>query len=400
MDLRQYTGKIKSRPIRRTARFIRSVSFYVVNFIGAIIVFLLRLLRIVPFTQAFDKTKINKILIVRPDMIGDVVLATPLIKATRDNFPNAHIAMVVSELTKDLVMKNPYLNEVIVTKGIGINNLIKDRDIIKSIRKEKFDLAFVLFSAFSCNLFVFLSGVTHRVGYGDRGSKFLLTKSLSRADLQLDIVHNIDLNLNLLKAIGGKVAPRQLFVSVYEESEAKALRFFQEYGLGESDTVVLIHPGSRKAYQRWPADNFSSLADRLIDELKVKVVFLSGPLDGEIVKNVTAKMHNKTIIASGFSLKDTVSLIKKCDLYIGHSTGTTHIADALGKTAIMIMGFLKSWDGPGAWGLTHAGSINVFKDTGCKYCIPSECRDYRCLSDIIVEEVFKAAKIQIEKIKK
>ncbi|MBM3247928.1 MAG: glycosyltransferase family 9 protein [Candidatus Omnitrophica bacterium] len=400
MDLRKYTGQIKSRPIRRLARLMRKIAFHVMNFFGAILFFLLRLVRIIPFPQNLEKDKIHKILIARPDMIGDVVLATPLIKACRDNFPDAHIAMLVSELTKDLVLKNPYLDEVIVTKGIGIKNLIRDRDTIKSIRKERFDLAFVLFSAFSCNLFVFLSGVTHRIGYGDRGSKFLLTKSLSRDDLQLDIVHNIDLNLNLLKAIGGKVESKQLYVSVYGESEARASSFFQEHGLGVSDMVVLIHPGSRKKYQRWPVSSFSKLADRLIDELKAKIILLSGPLDGEVVKSVVSQMRNYPVVASGLGLRDAISLIKKCDLYIGHSTGTTHIADALGKTAIMIMGFLKSWDGPGAWGLTHHGSINVFKDIGCPYCVPSECRNYPCLSEIKVEEVFDAAKQQIDKIKK
>lgn len=400
MDLRKYTGKIKSRPVRRLARLLRKITFFLMNFFGAILLFLLRLVRIIPFAQTFEKDKIRKILIVRPDMIGDVVLATPLIKACRDNFPDAHIAMVVSKLTKDLVMNNPYLNEVIVTKGIGIKNLIRDRDTIKSIREKRFDLAFVLFSAFSCNLFVFLTGATHRIGYGDRGSKFLLTKSLSRDAMQLDIVHNIDLNLNLLKAIGGEVESKQLYVSVYEESEARASNFFQEHGIGAGDMVVLIHPGSRKEYQRWPASSFSKLADRLIDELKVRIILLSGPLDGEVVKSVVGQMHNYPVVASGLSLRDVISLIKKCDLYIGHSTGTTHIADALGKTAIMIMGFLKSWDGPGAWGLTHHGSINVFKDIGCQYCVPSECRSYPCLSEIKVEEVFDTAKEQIEKIKK
>ena len=400
VDIRKYTGKIKSRPIRRLARLLRKITFFLMNFFGAILFFLLRSVRIIPFVQAFEKDKIHKILIVRPDMIGDVVLATPLIKACRDNFPNAHIAILVSELTKDLVMKNPYLNKVIITKGIGIKNLIRDRDTINSIRKERFDLALVLFSAFSCNLLVFLTGATHRIGYGDRGSKFLLTKSLSRDDLQLDIVHNIDLNLNLLKAIGGKVETKQLYVSVYEESEAMASRFYKEHGLSESDRVVLIHPGSRKEYQRWPASSFANFTDRLIDELNVKIIFLSGPLDGEVVKSVIGQMHNHPVVASGLGLRDVISLIKKCDLYIGHSTGTTHIADALGKTAIMIMGFLKTCDGPGAWGLTHPGSINVFKDTGCPYCIPSECRDYRCLSDITVQEVFEAAKKQLEKIKK
>lgn len=398
MDIRQdVTSKIKITPIRRLSRWSRRVLFLSLNFYGCILFCFLRRIGLLAAPIAFDKEKIKKILIFRPDMIGDVVMATPVIKTARENFPDAHIAVVVSEFTKDIVTKNPYLDEVIVVKGVGFANLIWDLATIRSIKNKHYDLAIVLFSALSCNFFAFLAGVPHRIGYGDRGSEFLLTKSLMLGDYKQRNRHMVDINLDLLRAIGAEIGDRELHVSIHTDSEERARSFFEDNNLGCDDIVVMLHPGSTRPYQRWPVDKFASLADRLIDELEVKVIFLSGPKDGELVKDVIGRMQHPTIIAAGLALKDAISLIKRCDLFIGNSTGTTHIAEVVGALTVMIVGFLSSADSPLIWGPWLDTSIVVSKDLGCKDCVTADCREYPCMRDIPVEDVFKAAEVQIKK---
>lgn len=400
MDIRQdVTSKIKITPIRRLSRWSRRVFFLALNFYGCILFYFLRRIGLLGAPPAFDKEKIKKILILRPDMIGDVVMATPVIKTARENFPYAYIAMVISEFTKDIVIKNPYLDEVIVVKGIGFLNLMRDLATIRSLRRKHYDLAIVLFPALSCNFFAFLAGISHRIGYGDRGSEFLLTKSLTLGDYKQKKRHMIDINLDLLRAIGAKVGDRELHVSIHSGSEERARSFFEENKFGSGDIVVMLHPGSTRPYQRWPADKFASLADRLIDELKAKIIFLNGPRDGELVAGVLRRMRYPSIVASGFELKDTISLIKRCDLFIGHSTGTTHIAEAVGTLTVMIVSFLSSADSPLIWGPWMDTSIVVSKDLGCKDCVTADCREYPCIRDISVEDVFKAAETQTKKVR-
>jgi ADP-heptose:LPS heptosyltransferase len=378
---------------------MRYLTFYLLNFLGGILFYCLRLVRLLPPVVPFEKEKINKIVIFRPDMVGDVVLTTPLIKNTRENFPDAHITIVVSAITKDIVAGNPYLDEIIVTRGTGLNNLLKDFPLIKLLRKRKFDLALMPFPALSCNFFAFLTGATHRIGYGDRGSRFLLTKSLTLAGFEVGKKHIIDVALDLLRVLDCEIRSRDRFVSVYEDGEKKAQYFFLKNNLNPQDKVVIIHPGARKAYQLWPTAKFAELADKLIEELKVKIIMLAGPADGNLVNDTIKKMRNPAVIASGFELKDTVSLIKRGDLFIGHSTGTTHIADALGTLTVMLIAFFNSGDSPKIWGLSNPNNIMVSNDTGCCGCIPSDCRDYHCIRDISVEKVFTAAKEQIDKIR-
>lgn len=401
MDIRSdITSKIKIRWIRRLSRWLRRVVFQVLNFYGNILFDFLRRLKLFPSAPRFEKDKINRILILRPDMIGDVVMATPVIKTARENFPDAYIAMVVSEFTKDIIIKNPCLDEVITVKGVGFLNLMRDLATIRSIRNKHYDLAIILFPALSCNFFAFLTGIPHRIGYGDRGSEFLLTKSLTLGDYKQKKRHMIDINLDLLRAIGSTVGDRELCVSIHPDSQKRAESFFEDNKLNPSDIVVMLHPGSTRPYQRWPADKFALLADRLIVEFKVKIIFLSGPRDGKLVEEVMKRMQHTSVIASGLALKDVVSLIKRCDLFIGHSTGTTHIADAVGTLTIMIVSFLSSADSPTIWGPWDKRSILVSKDLGCLSCITADCEDYPCMVNISVQEVFEAVEKQLKNIKK
>ena len=92
-----------------------------------------------------DKEKIKKILIVRTDRIGDVVLSTPVIKAVRMAFPRAHIAVMVRPYTRDIVIGNPYLDEVIVYDKYGIHkNWLFTLKFAFSLRRKRFDLALIL----------------------------------------------------------------------------------------------------------------------------------------------------------------------------------------------------------------------------------------------------------------
>jgi len=109
--------------------------------------------------------ELKKILIIRTDRIGDVILSTPVIKNLRDAYPNAHIAFMLRPYTKEIAENNPYLNEVIIYDK---NN--KHKSILSSIRfclwlhKKKFDIAFILNPTNRANLITFFSGIPVRVG--------------------------------------------------------------------------------------------------------------------------------------------------------------------------------------------------------------------------------------------
>ncbi|MFH1853920.1 MAG: glycosyltransferase family 9 protein, partial [Candidatus Omnitrophota bacterium] len=111
-----------------------------------------------------DIKNIKRILIIRTDRIGDVVLSTPVITAVRAAFPEAYIAMMVSPQTKEIVSGNPYLNEVIVyDKKVKQRGFLKTLVFSNWLKAKKFDIAVILHSTVRVNIICFLAGIPERV---------------------------------------------------------------------------------------------------------------------------------------------------------------------------------------------------------------------------------------------
>ncbi|MBI2252349.1 MAG: glycosyltransferase family 9 protein [Armatimonadetes bacterium] len=100
--------------------------------------------------------KINKILIIRIDQIGDLICSTPFIKVVRENFPESHISILVNSYTKEIVVGNPALDEILIFDSF-INSS-------KKIKTGKFDLVIVLSPVFKAYLLAYLSGAKIRTG--------------------------------------------------------------------------------------------------------------------------------------------------------------------------------------------------------------------------------------------
>ena len=160
----------------------------------------------------------KRILIVRTDKVGDLVLSTPVIKALRDAFPCAYLAMVVKPYTRAIVEGNPFLDEVIIYDKDG-----KERSWLgvfrfsRALALKKFDLAIILNPSNRSNLIPFIAGIRKRIGY-DRKSGFLLTDRVKDTKYE-GKKHEIEYNLDLVRALGIAPAERSTFIPVSIESE-------------------------------------------------------------------------------------------------------------------------------------------------------------------------------------
>ena len=115
-------------------------------------------------SKRFRFQDIRRILVIRTDRIGDLILSTPAFSALRDHFPNAHIACLVDLYTSDLVEGNPCLSEIITYSRKKIRNPVRMVNFVARLRREKFDMAVVLNYAPDAILMAYLSGAPVRVG--------------------------------------------------------------------------------------------------------------------------------------------------------------------------------------------------------------------------------------------
>ena len=121
----------------------------------------------------------ERILITRTDRIGDVVLSLPAIKAAREAFPNAYIAVMVQPRIPDILKGNSYIDKIIVyDKDKRHKGIFKTFAFIRWLKTMRFDVAFILHSTKRINLICFLAGIPKRIGYARGKMDFLLTDRL------------------------------------------------------------------------------------------------------------------------------------------------------------------------------------------------------------------------------
>jgi len=369
---------------------IQEFFYAITGNIGTFLFGLFRFLRLMRPVQNYDSSRIKNILLIRPDRIGDLILATPAFYNIRKHFPQAHITLLIHEQNKDLVFNNANINELLTLNKRGIMTIFHN-NLLHRLKIRKFDLAVVLYPSFWSCLLVFLSGISQRLGYDFHGSGFLLTLKLPYRCREV-VKHEVEVNLDLLTKIGIKAEEKELEISIDAEAEDSIDKFLQAKGVSIQDKIVVIHPGSYEEYIRWDTSGFAEASDFLIDEYKMKVIILGGPNEEGIVRKVTSLMKNKAVTATGLKLAETVSLIKRARLFIGNSTGPMHIASALKVPVVAIFGNIHPLDSYKKWGPYGQNNIVVHKNIDCVDCNPSYCKRYRCMEVIHFEDVIKAVK--------
>jgi heptosyltransferase-2 len=338
------------------------------------------------------KNIFKRILIVRTDRIGDVLLSTPAIKALRDSFPYAYIAMMVSPYAKDIVDGNPYLDEAIIYDKGGLHKSWRGSlKFAQNLKKKRFDLAIILHPTNRVHLVTFFAGIAKRIGY-DRKLGFLLTDRIKHTK-QLGEKHELEYNLDLLKYLGIEPKDKSLFMPIKEESERYVDELFKQEGINKKDKLLAIHPGASCPSKIWPQERFAEVADRLAENQGFKVLVIAGPKDIALAQKVTADMRHPAVnLAGKTSVAQLASVLERCQLFISNDSGPVHIASAVGTPVISIFGRNQRGLSPLRWGPVGEKDRILHKEVGCIECLAHNCvKEFACLRAISVADVLSAA---------
>jgi len=163
-------------------------------------------------------------------------------------------------------------------------------------------------------------------------------------------------------------------------------------GISSQDKIVAIHPGARQEYIRWQKEGFVEIANNLIEEYHFKILLVGGDFEEHLVEDILSLIKNKreVIPAGNTTLTQLVSLLKRCNLFIGNSTGPMHMAAALNIPVVAIFGCVNPLDNYKRWGPWGNGHIVVSKDLNCPDCHPSDCETFDCMRLITTKEVLEA----------
>ncbi len=356
--------------------------------------------------RKINKDDIQKILIVKLSSIGDVVHSLPTLKALRDTFPKAYIAWVVEEKSKDVVIGNPYLDEVIIfEKERWKKELFKTKSARESVdeivvfarqlREKKFDIALDLQGLLRSGLIAYFSGAKWRVGYKDSREVSHLFYNI-KVPRNKEIVHAVDSYLQLARYLGAESTSVSFPLWVSPEDRLFADDFIKRHGWTEKDMLVGINPGASIPHKRWDKDNFARLGGHLAKTLDVKVILFGAPSDAPLVQEIASKMSAvHPLDASGkTTIKQLAALIEKCALFIGNDTGPMHIAVAMGTPVIALFGP----DNPHRTGPYGMKNKILYHELSCSPCIrnPTCGGEYTCLKLITVQDVMQTAESMLK----
>lgn len=328
----------------------------------------------------------QRVLVVRTDRIGDVLLSTPVISNLRRAYPDAHLAFLVSPQSREVLEGNPELNEIILDdvegKDGGLRGMLNQ---VRSIRTKRFDAVVVLHPGLRLALMLFLSGIPDRIGTGYRAYSLLFNRRV-REHRKYAQKHELEYNLSLLKPLG--VHPEAVAPRVYlgQKDRDFGEKLLQQYAISHVPFAI-IHPGSRGSARDWPLENFAALGDRIQEELGLKVLVTGGKDEEALANQLVGSMKSKAeSIAGRTTLKQLGAVIEQARAFISNSTGAMHVAAGVGIPVLAFFPPIRASSSK-RWGPWGRGHIILQPDVPvCKKCRPEKCQFGDCMARITVEE--------------
>ena len=304
---------------------------------------------------------IGRILIIRQhDQLGDLLIATPAIRAVRKRFPNAHIAVVAREYTAPILAHNPYVDDVIIFyEKLWRWNLNRALEFWKSIRNG-FDCAIVLNTisrSFSSDLIALLSGAKFIVG-----PDHLSLNGLNREVIYNVIVprspivkHEIERNIDIVRALGADENDFEYDFVLTDGEVERAEEIYQSLSIAPDKKVVGIHFGALNPSKCFPLEKLAVVIDWIVDEFGCEILLIIGPNEVERKEFLLTNLHHVVRSAPIMPLRIMAALIRHCSLIICNDTGTLHIA---ASQKIPTISF-HSLSDPSIWKPPHTRHIAV-----------------------------------------
>ncbi|MFA4983751.1 MAG: GT4 family glycosyltransferase PelF [Candidatus Omnitrophota bacterium] len=329
-----------------------------------------------------------KALVMKFSSVGDVILSVPAIRALKKKFGRRYkISCLVGESSKDVLMRCPYLDELLVcdfkNRDLGAKGLL---GLGRMLRKRNFDIAIDLQNNRRSHILAALSMSPDRYGYDNRKLGFLLNHRLKDSKALIEPVKHQFRVLNML-GIGLEDAYLELWPS--EDDRRYIDEFLDSEWLSAKQALVGVNisASSRWLTKDWPLEHIARLCEELKEQdIRVVVTGTSGDIaQARALLGMTRDA--RPINACGkTTVNQLACLIKRCGAYISSDSAPLHVAAAVGTPFVALFGPTD----PRRHLPPAENFIVIRKDLSCGPCYKSKCRRPKCMQLIRPEEVLEA----------
>jgi heptosyltransferase II len=330
----------------------------------------------------------KKILVRATNWLGDAVMSLPALRALRQRFPDAEIAILAKPWVADLYHRESFCDRMIpyTPRTLG-----QKWAAGRALARENFDCAILLQNAFEAAAVACLARIPERIGYARDGRRLLLTRAIPVPRKGEIPRHERFYYLELLHRAGIlDTLPENDRIRLEGAPQARAAGVARFHQLGMGDTVVGMSPGA--AYgtaKRWLPERFAEAASQVAGELGASVAIFGSKEERElcnaIALSIPSPVHN---FAGETTLAEYIDLAAACRVYLTNDSGGMHVASALGVPTVAIFGATDDM----ATGPTGPLARVVRETVECSPCLKRECPiDHRCMTRVPAARVAKVA---------
>jgi len=373
--------------------------------------------------------------------IGDMILLTPALRGLKKNFPDCKMSMIVLPLVRELMERNPYLDEIIVYDKRNTQKGFRQmREMASYLRSKDFDTAIILHpNSVKSAILAYMAGIHERIGLKLTGNGFFLTTKVK----QRKNIHEVKRYLDIIAPIAGTNLDDKLEFWGIEQSDeefARSILFrnddanesyeplnpplspfskggyvilpfqkgeirfpFERGGRGDlkaRNFIVGLNVSTTWKTKQWRMEKFARLVELLYNEMGVMSVLTGGKSDidlGEKIMKIAQDSDKYIVNLTGHTtLWQLGAIIKRCHIYITCDSGPMHISSALNTPTIALFGPTEP--------IRHRpygeGHKVIKKNMKCSPCYERECknRDFACMETIQVDDVMDCVRFLLSQL--
>jgi lipopolysaccharide heptosyltransferase II len=376
--------------------------------IGVAIAPFLATARSAPAIRGADaSSKPFRILLIRPDHLGDILFVTPALRFLRAQAPGAHITALVGPWAKPVLERNPHLDAVQTVEFPGFTRRPKGsplapyavlRTAARQLHAQNFDAAVILrFDHWWGALLAALAGIPRRTGYDVPEVKPFLSDALPYQADQHEVQQNLRLAARAVRATEPRASPQVFpleFFPAAADAEAVS-NFLRANGIDAGDRFAVLVPGSGAAVKLWRTEGFARVAESLRARWQLKVVIAGAPEERPLADQIRAESSAPIASSVGATtLPQLAALLVRAALVVGTDSGPMHLAVAMQTPSVHLFGPVSARTF-GPWG-DPARHIVLTSGLACIACnrldyTQSELSAHPCVPLIAERQVLAAA---------
>ncbi|GHO94697.1 glycosyl transferase [Reticulibacter mediterranei] len=344
----------------------------------------------------------RRVLLIRLDNLGDVLLMTPAFHAIKAALPEASLTLLASSVGSQIGLLDPDIDDVIVYQAPWMDPWHKlpqdsqrEQQMIALLKERHFDAAIIFGSfhqsALPAAYLCYLADIPLRAAASIDGPGSLLTTRHKHPERMM---HEVERGLDLVGALGIPAAEPELVLKTPPAARESMMDLLAAPDLSAHTPLIVVHPGCSMPARTYPWEMYAQVINLLVEQLGAFVAVTGAEHERELVDTVLLRVQPKhrastVALAGTLPFPELCALLEMADLTITNNTGPMHISAAV-KTSVVALFALTN--PPEQWGPWHVPNRVLYHDVACRICYSRICpHQHECLRMVSPEMVIQAA---------